>query len=248
MFSLKTNECSFETSKNIAFIKLNLPEKFNVLSRETIEELSATCEIIAQTQNLRAVILIGELTNLNEEAKRTSKCRQRVCDLIENFPVPVIAAIDGIAAGGGFEIALACHLRIASDTAEFSLPETKLGLLSAYATQRLSRIIGEGRANELMIANKRITSNEALRIGLVNRVVHQSQLLNEAESLANEISKLAPLAVRALLTAVVQGADLPIADSLKLEAKLFSELFATEDMREGTSAFMEKRQPNFQGN
>lgn len=251
-----------EQYKHIAFVTLNRPEKLNALSREMLENLREVFERIAQDENLRCVILTGagdkafcagtdisELAMLNEEeARQASERGQRVCDAIENCPVPVIAAINGIAAGGGFELALACHLRVASQEAEFSLPETKLGLIPAYGgTQRSSRIIGEGRVNEIMIANKKIEANEALKIGLVNRVVPSSDVLKESTSLANEISKLAPLAVRACLQAVIKGFDLPLQEGLKLEAKLFSELFSTEDMREGTSAFLEKRQPNFQG-
>lgn len=252
----------FELRDRVAFVTLNRPEKMNALSPEMLEALRETFERIAQMSELRSVILTGAegkafcagtdisgLANLNEEeARKASERGQRVCNLIENCPVPVIAAINGVAAGGGFELALACHLRVASENAEFSLPETKLGLLPAYGgTQRLQRIIGEGRANEIMIANKKIKADEALRIGLVNRVVDSSQLLNETETLAQEISKLAPLAVRACLQAVIKGFDLPLEEGLKLEAKLFSELFATEDMREGTRAFLEKRQPHFQG-
>lgn len=251
----------FELRERVAFVTLNRSEKMNALSREMLEALGETFERIAQMSELRAVILTGagrafcagtdisELANLNEEEARKASGRgQRVCNLIENCGLPVIAALNGIAAGGGFELALACHLRVASVDAEFSLPETKLGLLPAYGgTHRLARIIGEGRANEIMIANRKIKADEALRIGLVNRVVDTTQLLNEAETLAEEISKLAPLAVRACLQSVIQGFDMPLEAGLKLEAKLFSELFATEDMREGTRAFLEKRQPQFQG-
>jgi len=246
----------------IGRIVLNHPDKLNALSKELLVRLTELLQTVHNFKHLRVLILtgagdkafcagtdIGELADLNEdEAKQASERGQRVYDLIENSPVPVIAAINGITAGGGFELALACHLRAASDTADFSLPETNSDLIPAYgSTQRLARIIGEGRVNELMIANKKIRAEEALKIGLINRVVPSSQLLNKTESMANEIAKLAPLAVRALLTAVIRGADLPIEDGLKLEAKLFSELFSTEDMREGTRAFLEKRQPNFQG-
>lgn len=252
----------FEHREHLAFVTLNRPEKLNALSREMLESLRETFERITQDENLRCVILtsagdkafsagtdIGELANLNEkEAHQTSERGQKICNLIENCGVPVIAAVNGIAAGGGFELALACHLRVASTKAEFSLPETNLGLLPAYGgTQRLARIIGLGRVNELMIANKNIKADEALRIGLINRVVDSSELINEAETLASEISKLAPLAVRSCLQAVIKGFDLPFEEGLKLEAKLFSQLFATEDMREGTRAFLEKRQPVFKG-
>src|SRR6266850_2244190 len=146
--------------------------------------------------------------------------------------------------GGGCELVLACHLRIASSEATFSLPETKLGLIHVYGgTQRLRRALGEGRALETMLTAKSVTAAEALEIGLVNRLVNPADLLSEAKSLANEISQMAPLAIRACLKAVRLGIELSLEDGLALETELFASLFATEDVREGTSAFLEKRSP-----
>lgn len=210
---------------------------------------------------LRAVILSGEgdafcagtdireLELLDEAgAKAKAERGQEVCGLIESCGVPVIAAVGGVAAGGGCELALACHLRVAATTATFSLPETKLGLVPAYGgTQRLARITGSGRAFEMMLAGKLLTAEEALPTGLVNRVAEPARVMVEAEALAVEISQLAPLAIRACLEAVTRGQDLPLAEGLALEAELFSRLFATEDMREGTRAFLEKRPPVFRG-
>jgi enoyl-CoA hydratase len=160
----------------------------------------------------------------------------------------VIAAINGIAAGGGCELALASHIRIASPNAAFSLPETKLGILPGYGgTQRLAREIGKGRALEMMLTARTIRTEEALRIGLINRVAATGALLIEAEVVAKEIALLAPLAIRACLEAVIRGADLPLREGLALETKLFASLFATEDVREGTRAFLEKRKPVFKG-
>jgi enoyl-CoA hydratase/carnithine racemase len=173
---------------------------------------------------------------------------QQLCNQIEQSPVPVIAAINGIAAGGGCELALACHLRIATPLAKFSLPETKLGIIPGYGgTQRLTRELGRARALELVLTSGTINAENALRLGLVNRVVDASELLAAAEALAREITQLAPLAIRACLKAVVRGTELPLEEGLALEAKLFASLFATEDMREGTRAFLEKRKPVFKG-
>jgi enoyl-CoA hydratase len=173
---------------------------------------------------------------------------QALCNQIENCGVPVIAAVNGIAAGGGCELALACHLRIAAAGAQFSLPETKVGVIPAYGgTQRLAREIGNGRALEMMLTGRAVGAEEALQFGLINRIAPAGKLLAQAESLANEISQLAPLAIRACLEAVNHGAELPLVEGLALEAKLFAELFATEDVREGTRAFLEKRRPVFRG-
>jgi enoyl-CoA hydratase len=162
--------------------------------------------------------------------------------------VPVIAAVNGVAAGGGFELALACHLRVATHHATFTLPETKLGLLPAYGgTQRLARSVGTGRALAAMLAGDSVSADEALRLGIVNRVAERDQLLTEAESLAREVSAHAPLAVRACLEAVTRAARTTLAEGLALEAELFARLFSTEDVREGTRAFLEKRAPVFKG-
>nr|MBA3806218.1 enoyl-CoA hydratase/isomerase family protein [Acidobacteriota bacterium] len=156
--------------------------------------------------------------------------------------------VNGLAAGGGCELALACHIRIASIGAQFSLPETKLGIVPAYGgTQRLARVIGRGRALEMMLTGASVSAEKALSIGLVNRVTSPEQLLIDAESLAREIANLAPLAISACLRAVTRGMEITLEEGLNLEAELFSSLFATEDMREGTSAFLEKRAPVFRG-
>ena len=251
-----------ELNNAVAILRLNRPDKRNALSREMIEELSENFERLKEDEQLRAVILtaagniafcsgtdISELAGLSEgEAIEVSVRGQKLCDQIEAFPVPVIAAVNGIAAGGGCELALACHLRIASSEATFNLPETKLGLVPAYGgTQRLAREAGPGRALEIMLTGKTITAAEALGIGLVNRVVDGADLLHEAKSIATEISRFAPLAIRACLKAVTLGLNLSFEDGLALETELFASLFATEDVQEGTSAFLEKRSPVFKG-
>lgn len=251
-----------ERRNSIAIIQLNRPEKFNALSREMILTLSSIFTNLEPDTALRTIILTGAgekafcsgtdidgLAELTEsEAREVSERGQSLCNQIENSPTPVIAAINGIAAGGGCELALACHLRIASSNARFSLPETKLGIIPGYGgTQRLAREIGKGRALEMMLTGTPMDAKEALQSGLINRLTDADDLLVEAESLANEIAQLAPLAIRACLKAVTRGIDLPLADGLALETELFAGLFATEDMREGTRAFLEKRRPVFNG-
>jgi enoyl-CoA hydratase len=252
----------FEIRHHVALVHLNRPEKLNALTRGMLAELGEAFVRIERERNARAVILTGtgrkafsagtdiaELAEMNEEeARQAARRGQDVCDLIESCGVPVIAAVNGLAAGGGCELALACHLRIASETARFSLPETKLGVIPAYGgTQRLARVVGSSRALQMMLTGAEARADEALRLGLVNRVVAQEQLLMEAETLAREITKLAPLAIRACLEAVIRGLSLPLEEGLELEAELFSRLFASDDMREGTCAFLEKRAPSFKG-
>jgi len=252
----------YELSDNLALIRLNRPEKLNALTGAMLAELGERFESIKREGRVRAVILTGvgerafsagmdiaEMASIEAESgNEVAERGQRVCALVESCGVPVIAAVNGLAAGGGFELVLACHIRIASTNAEFSLPEVKLGVMSAYGgTQRLARALGTGRAFEMLLTGRKISADEALRSGLVTRVFPHAQLLAEAEALAREISQLAPLAIRACLEAVTRGLDLPLAEGLELERELFSRLFTTEDMREGTRAFLEKREPVFKG-
>jgi enoyl-CoA hydratase len=259
---LKPEIIQVERHDSIAIVRLNRPEKLNALSRETIAALSETFKNFENDAELRSVILTGsgerafsagtDLTELihvsGDEAETVAERGQQLCNQIEQSQVPVIAAINGIAAGGGCELALACHLRIATPNARFSLPETKLGIIPGYGgTQRLTRELGRARALELLLTSRTINAEDALRFGLVNRVAAASELLAAAEVLAREIAQLAPLAIRACLKAVVRGTELTLEEGLALEAKLFASLFATEDMREGTRAFLEKRKPVFKG-
>jgi len=252
-----------ERRDSLEIIRLNRPEKLNALSREMILALSETFTDSKTKPELRAIILtaagdqafcagtdVTELSKLStKEGLDVSERGQALCNQIENSPVPVIGAINGVAAGGGCELALACHIRITSPNGSFSLPETKLGLIPGYGgTQRLAREIGPGRALEIMLTGRTVRAEEALRIGLTNRVAAAGDLLSEAESLAKDISSLAPLAIRACIEAVTRGIELPLAEGLALEAQLFSGLFATNDTREGTRAFLEKRPPVFKGN
>lgn len=241
-----------------AIIRLNRPEKFNALSRAMILTLSDIFTGLDKEENLRAIILTGngdnffcagiDVTDLAESNERDlSKLSHTFFSQIESSPVPVIAAVNGVAAGGGCELALACHLRIASDNARFTLPEARLGFESGSgATQRLAYEAGEEGALELL-SGKPVSAEEALRFGLINRVVPAAELVARAEDLAREIAQLAPLAIRACLQAVTEGNQLPLAEGLALETKLFASLFDTDDVREGTSAFLEKRKPVFKG-
>jgi enoyl-CoA hydratase len=173
---------------------------------------------------------------------------QHVFDLVENLGKPVIAAINGYALGGGCELAMACTLRIAADTAKLGQPEILLGLLPGYAgTQRLPRLVGKGRALELMLTGAQISAAEALQIGLVNRVVAAADLLQEAKALARTLAGQAPIAMRFILDAVNKGLEMPFAEGCIHEATLFGLVAATDDMREGTRAFLEKRTPAFKG-
>jgi enoyl-CoA hydratase len=246
----------------LLFVRLERPAKRNALTRAMLERLGEIFAGVAARQDLRAVILCGagpdfcagtdiaELESLDEAAASEKARRgQEVCERIELCGTPVIAAVRGAAAGGGCELALACHLRAASRDARFSLPEARLGVIPAYGgTQRLARAVGTARALSAMLAGEEINAEEARRLGLVNRVAEPDRLINEAESLAQSvIDNAAPLAARACLQAVTRGLRLPLDEALRLEAELFAGLFATEDVREGPRAFLEKRKPSFRG-
>ena len=237
---------STERSDSHLIIRLNRPEKFNAFTLEMILALSDIFLSLDTESNLRAVILTGtgdesfcagtditELAGPNES--ELSARGQALLSQIESCHVPVIAAINGIAAGDGCGLALACHLRIASTNARFNLPEARSGIVRGY----------EGTLE--MLTGKEVSAEEALRFGLVNHVVPADELLARAEGLAREIAQLAPLAIRACLEAVNHGTQLPLAEGLALETRLFASLFDTDDVREGTSAFLEKRSPVFKG-
>lgn len=251
-----------ERRDSTALIWLSRPEKLNALSLFMKNELSRILHELEGDKELRALIItgegerafcagteIGDMVHLDPPGARAfAEQGQQLGNQLERFPVPVIAAINGIAAGGGTELALGCHLRIASSQARFSLPELKLGIIPGYGgTQRLMRVIGEGRALEMMLTGASISAAEAQRAGLVNRVVEPADLIKEAEKLAGEIARMAPLAIRTCLQAVIGGRELDLEAGLALERELFSSLFVTEDVREGTSAFLKKRAPVFKG-
>jgi enoyl-CoA hydratase len=252
----------YDVASGLARITVNRPDKLNALNGTVIRELGDAAAAVANDPAVRAVILtgagpkafvagadIGELTTQGPmEGKARARAGQLVFREFEHMNKPVIAAVNGFALGGGCELAMACHIRIASDTAKFGQPEVKLGLLPGYGgTVRLPRIVGKGRALELLLTGAMIDATEALRIGLVSRVVPADRLLAEAETLARSIMEQGPLAVRSVLEAVDAGYEMSQQDALLLEASLFGLLSSTDDMREGTRAFLEKRKPVFEG-
>lgn len=246
----------------VAFVTVNRPEKRNALDARTIDELEAAFARLREDDAVRAVVLTGAggsafvagadiagLQGLDSAGARALSARgQAAFDRVEWLGKPVVAAVNGHALGGGFELALACHVRLAAEAATFGMPEVGLGLICGYGgTQRLPRLLGRGRALELLLTGRRIDAREAFRLGLVSRVVPGGDLLAEAETLAREMARNAPLALRATLEAVNGGLDRPLAEALEGEAALFGEVAASEDAREGTRAFLEKRPARFVG-
>ena len=258
-----------ETYKNLAIerrgpvslLRIHRPEVLNALNRETLAEIEQFVRGFLDDPEQGALIVTGggeksfvsgadiqELAVLDPYGARDiSRFGQRVFDLIEQSSKPVIAAVNGYAFGGGCELALACHVRLASDNAVLGLPEVSLGIIPGYGgTQRLPRLVGTGRALELILTGRRVKADEADRIGLVNRVVPRADLLAEAESLAQAMLKNGPLAVAAALEAVQRGLQLGLPDGQRIESGMFGLLAASEDMHEGLKAFLEKRPARFQ--
>ena len=251
-----------EIRDRVANLTVNRPEKLNALNSATIQELEQAFESCARDPQVGAVILTGSGTKAFiagadiEELSRQSPVAgrdyaregQRLFTRIETLGKPVIAAVNGYALGGGCEIALACTLRFASATAKFGQPEVNLGLIPGYGgTQRLPRLIGKGRAQELILTGEMIDAQEAHRIGLVNGVCTAEELLPKTRAVAATILSRGPLAVRFAMEAISQGLDMPLEQALDFEATLFSVLCSSEDMKEGTQAFLEKRKAKFQG-
>jgi enoyl-CoA hydratase len=246
----------------IAVITINRPKVLNALNAQTLDELRRAILDLQRDETARAIVLTGAGdksfvagADINELAVQTptggrehALKGQHVFDLIENMGKPVIAAINGFALGGGCELAMACTLRLAADSAKLGQPEVALGLIPGYAgTQRLPRLIGKGRAMEMMLTGAPITADEALRAGLVNRVVAAAELLTEARTLAHQLAKGAPVAMRYIINAVNKGAGMPFAEACQYEATLFGLVASTDDMKEGTAAFLEKRKAQFKG-
>ena len=251
-----------ERDGGVAIVTVNRPKVLNALNTQTMDELRRTILALRHDDSVRAVIITGsgeksfiagadinELAVQSPAAGREHARRgQHVIDLIEHMGKPVIAAINGYALGGGCELAMACTLRLAADTAKIGQPEINLGLIPGYAgSQRLPRLIGAGRALELLLTGDQISAQEAHRLGLVNRVVSAGELMNEARKLAAQLASKAPIAVRYILDAVNGGMQMAFADAQVYEATLFGLVASTEDMREGTRAFLEKRKADFKG-
>jgi len=249
-----------EKRNRVAFVTINRPDKLNALNAQAKAELKAVFEGMRDDSEVDVVVLTGagekgfvagtdikELTELDERSGRLfSEAGQAVFDIIENLGKPVIAAVNGYALGGGTELALACHIRIASENAKFGQPEVNLGIIPGYGgTQRLARLVGKGRALEMILSGDQIDAQEALRIGLVNKVVPLTELLKTAEALALKIAAKGQVAVKLALQAVNATNELPLEDGQALEADLFGRCCGSEDFKEGTSAFLEKRKPVF---
>ena len=252
----------FDLADGIARITINRPDKLNALNASVIGELADAAGRVEADADVRGVLLTGagtkafvagadiaELAGQSPfEGKQRSMAGQQMMRRLERCGKPVIAAVNGFALGGGCELAMACHLRIASETARFGQPEVKLGLAPGYGgTVRLPRLVGKGRALELLLTGAMIDAQEAWRIGLVNRVVPAERLLAEADALLREILDQGPLAVRSVLECVEVGSDLSVDEGLLLEATHFGLLSASADMREGTAAFLAKRKASFTG-
>jgi enoyl-CoA hydratase len=253
---------TLEVSDRVATLTVNRPDKLNALNDLTISELGGAVEEIRRRDDVGGAILtgagskafvagadIGELAKQGPiEGRERARRGQYVLRRIETSPKPFIAAVNGFALGGGCELAMACHARIAAENAKFGQPEVKLGIGPGYGgSQRLPRLVGQGRALELILTAEMISAQEAHRIGLVNAVVPASDLMSTAMAMLRKILANGPVAVALSIEAVVRGMELPLEDALQLEADQFGLLASTDDMREGMRAFLEKRPPRFTG-
>ncbi|MDR3592147.1 MAG: short-chain-enoyl-CoA hydratase [Negativicutes bacterium] len=252
----------FEKEGGIGIVTINRPKALNALNADTIKELDKMADQLANDDEVKVVILTGagdkafvagaDITEMQPmsamEGRNWGKLGQAVFNKIENLPKPVIAAINGFALGGGNELAMSCDIRIASDKAKFGQPEVSLGIPPGFAgTQRLPRLVGKGRAKELLFTGDMIDAAEAYRIGLANKVVTSEELMDTAKALAKKIMSRAPLAVQICKAAVNEGLDVDLESGVAYEAEVFGLCFATADQKEGMAAFVEKRKPNFSG-
>jgi enoyl-CoA hydratase len=252
----------YEAREGIAYVTVNRPQKLNALNNTAIQELMDCFERVSGASEAGAVILTGagekafvagadinELAALTPtEARKTALHGQVLMDRIEHLGKPVVAAINGFALGGGCELAMACTLRVASSNARFGLPEVKLGIIPGFAgTQRLPRLVGKGRALEMILSGEPVSAEEAWRIGLANQVVTLPELIPTAEKLIRKILANSPIAIRYALEAVQRGLEMTETEGEQFEASLFGLCCATADMKEGTQAFLEKRPAQFSG-
>ena len=260
--ALQLQNILYEKKGPIAYVTINRPKVLNALNKQTIVELKEAFEDARDDSTLGGVILtgagdkafaagadIGELVSQTAvQAEEATRFGQGVTNLIENLGKPVAAAINGFALGGGCELAMACTLRIAAETAKFGQPEVKLGIMPGYGgTQRLPRLVGKGRAMQIVLSGEIIAAQEAYRIGLVNEVVPSANLIARTEEILIRIIANAPLSVKFSLEALNRGMETSLAEGLFLEASLFALCVGTEDKTEGTSAFLAKRAPQFHG-
>ncbi|MEX2152259.1 MAG: enoyl-CoA hydratase-related protein [Gemmatimonadaceae bacterium] len=252
----------FDVSDRIATITINRPDKLNALNDATILELGRVIEQVRTDQAVAGVIVTGagrafvagaDISELRAksapDASLLARRGQEIFRRFETSPKPVIAAVNGFALGGGCELAMSCHVRVASETAKFGQPEVKLGVIPGYGgTQRLTRLVGRGRALQLLLTGEMFDATEAHRLGLVNRIALPSENVVEvARGMLQQMLANAPLALAQCIDVVQRGADLSLDEALALEAASFGLLAATQDMREGTAAFLEKRAPSFKG-
>lgn len=257
---MKYETILFETNNRIGTVVINRPDKLNALNWQAKSELGSLFETVKSDPAIDVVIVTGtgekafvagtdikELTELDGRSGKDFAVKgQQVFHLIENLGKPVIAAVNGYALGGGCELALACHIRIASENAKFGQPEVNLGIIPGYGgTQRLARLVGKGRAFQMILTGDPIDAQEALRIGLVNKVVPAGELRSAAEAMARQILGKGQVAIRLALKAVNMTQETNLTDGLDLEASLFGVCCDSEDFKEGTAAFLEKRKPSF---
>lgn len=252
-------DLELSVDRSIATVLLNRPDSLNALSASLVDEVDDAVTKIHDSEEIEAVIVTGagrafvagadieEISRLDPSAGLRFCTRgQAVFSRLERLQKPIVAAVNGFALGGGCELALACHMRVASDRARFGQPEVKLGILPGFGgTQRLPRLVGRGVATQLILSGAMIDAKEALRIGLVNEVVEPDALLERARAVLEECLANGPRAIAASLAAIRDGLDLPLEDGLGVEAKLFSAVCGTDEMREGTAAFLAKRDPEF---
>ncbi|MEJ2634949.1 MAG: enoyl-CoA hydratase-related protein [Calditrichia bacterium] len=259
---METKNIILSIEGNTAIVTINRPNKLNALDAETVTELFHVFKKLKSDEQVLAIILTGSgekafvagadieaISHHDDISGRIFALRgQKVFRFIEKLEKPVIAAVNGFALGGGCELAMACHIRIASENARFGQPEINLGLIPGYGgTQRLPRLIGKGQALSMLLSGEMITADQALQFGLVKEIVPGTNLMNRAKELAEMFAQKAPIALRYILQAVTEGEDMNLDAGLNLEAELFGNLCGTEDMKEGTAAFLEKRKANFKG-
>jgi len=260
--ALKLENVVYDKKGSIAYVTLNRPKVLNALNKATINELRAAFEDARDDSSVRGVILTGagekafaagaDIAEVAKdtavEAEEATRRGQALTDLIENLGKPVIAAVNGFALGGGCELAIACTTRIIAESAKFGQPEVKLGVMPGYGgTQRLPRLVGRGRALRLILSGDIIDAAEAYRIGLADELVPDTQVIERAETVLKKIIVNAPLSLKYALEAVNKGLETSVAEGLLIEASLFAVCASTDDKKEGTSAFLEKRAPKFQG-